>query len=133
MQQQERQVAAASAIESPQQFPRQWRPLGPAPIPINASVSYSGRVSCIAVDPTDANTVYVGTAQGGVYRSTNGGSTWTQLMDSASSLAIGAIAIAPSDHTTVFVGTGEADFSGDSFFGVGVYRISNANTTADLS
>jgi photosystem II stability/assembly factor-like uncharacterized protein len=133
MEQQERQMAAGNLLASPQQFPRSWRPLGPAPIPINANVSYSGRVSCIAVDPTDANTVYVGTAQGGLYRSTDGGTTWTSLMDNALSLAIGAIAIAPSDHTTVFVGTGEADFSGDSFFGVGVYRITNANTTATLT
>jgi photosystem II stability/assembly factor-like uncharacterized protein len=110
-------------------FERSWRPLGPAPIPINTGVSYSGRTTAIAVDPVDANIVYVGTAQGGLYRSLNGGTTWTPLLDNALSLAIGAIAIAPSDRNTVFVGTGEPEFSGDSFFGVGIYRITNA--TAD--
>jgi hypothetical protein len=109
-----------------------WHPLGPSPIP-NGSTSYSGRVTSIAVDPTDASIVYVGTAQGGLYRSLNGGGTWTPLMDNALSLSIGAVAIAPSDHTTVFVGTGEASFSADSFFGVGIYRITNATTNPTVS
>jgi hypothetical protein len=110
-----------------------WRALGPAPIPVNASTSYSGRVSAIAVHPTNPNIVYVGTALGGLYRSLDGGANWTPMMDSAFSLAIGSITIAPSDPTTVFVGTGEATFSGLSFIGVGVYCISNADTTAVLT
>ena len=110
-----------------------WRPLGPAPIPQGQTVGrrdpVSGRVSAIAVHPTNPNIVYVGTAQGGLYRSLNGGTTWTPLLDNALSLAIGAIAIAPSDPTIVYVGTGEATFSQSSFFGVGIYRITNADTT----
>jgi hypothetical protein len=47
-------------------------------------------------------------------------------MDGALSLSIGAVAIAPSSPDTVYVGTGEPNFSVDSFFGVGVYRIDNA-------
>lgn len=110
-----------------------WTELGPNPIP-NAQVgtapttTASGRTTAIAVHPTNANIVYVGTAQGGLYRSTNGGTKWTRMMDSADSLAIGAVAIAPSQPETIYVGTGEANFSGDSFFGVGVYRIDNAST-----
>lgn len=105
-----------------------WRPLGPAPIPVNATVTNSGRVSAIAVHPTNPNIAYVGTAQGGLYRTLDGGATWTPLMDNALSLAIGAVTISPSDPSIVFVGTGEATFSGSSFFGVGVYRITNADT-----
>lgn len=107
-----------------------WQPLGPAPI---SGVNNSGRVTCIAVHPTNPNIAYVGTAQGGLYRTLNGGAVWTPMMDSALSLAIGAVAIAPSDPTIVYVGTGEAHFSGDSFFGVGVYRITNADTTPVLA
>jgi FG-GAP repeat len=110
-----------------------WQPLGPSPIPISATTAYAGRVSAIAVHPTNPNIVYVGTAQGGLYRSLNGGTTWTPLLDGALSLAIGSIAIAPSSPSTVFVGTGEAAFSGDSFFGVGIYRITNADTTPVIS
>jgi hypothetical protein len=126
-------AAAQAAQEQLVPIERSWKPVGPDPIPFNASVSYSGRVSAIAVDPVDPNIVYVGTAQGGLYRSLNGGASWTPLMDNALTMAIGAIAIAPSDRTTVFVGTGEPELSGDSFFGVGIYRISNANSNAVVS
>ena len=97
------------------------------------SNSVSGRVTAIAVHPTDPNKIYVGTAQGGVYRSLDGGMSWTAISDGALSLAIGAVAIAPSNPTTVFVGTGEANFSQDSYSGVGIYRIDDAETTATLS
>src|SRR5689334_2913498 len=90
-----------------------WTALGPAPIPNGqttpAEVPVSGRVTAIAVDPTDANIVYAGTAQGGVYRSMDGGASWTALLDTAQSLAIGAITIDPNTPTTVFVGTGEGN------------------------
>src|SRR5664279_3678629 len=108
-----------------------WTPLGPDPIPNGQTasknpVAVSGRVTAIAVDSADANTLYVGTAQGGLYRTQNGGTTWTPLMDSALSLAIGAITIDPLNHDVVFVGTGEGNFSLDSFFGVGLYIIRGA-------
>jgi len=118
-----------------------WTEIGPSPIP-NGQTSpifdpagefpVSGRVTAIAVHPSNSNILYVGAAQGGVYRSLDGGATWTPLMDSALSLAIGAIAIAPSQPSTIYVGTGEANFSVDSFFGVGVYRIDNADTSPVL-
>ncbi len=110
-----------------------WNPLGPAPIPVGTA-SNSGRVSSIAVHPTNPNIVYVGTAQGGLYRTLNGGATWTPLMDGALTLAIGAVAISPSDPTTIFVGTGEAALCGSGcFIGVGLYRITNADTNPVLS
>ena len=105
-----------------------WHFMGPAPIPVNASTSYSGRTVALAVHPTNPDIVYAGAAQGGVYRSLNGGASWTPLLDDALTLSIGSIAIAPSDPSTVFIGTGETSFSADSFFGVGIYRITNADT-----
>jgi len=105
-----------------------WHPLGPAPIPVNASTSYSGRVVALAVHPTNPDIVYAGAAQGGLYRSLNGGANWTPLLDNALTLSIGSVAISPSDPSTVFVGTGETAFSADSFFGVGIYCITNADS-----
>ena len=78
-----------------------WRFLGPAPIPIGTSNGNSGRVSAIAVHPTNPDIVYVGTAQGGLYRTLNGGTSWVPLMDSALTIAIGAVAISPSDPSTI--------------------------------
>src|SRR5262245_44514148 len=115
-----------------------WVSLGPAPIPngqtFGSTVPVSGRVTAIAIDPTDVNgnTVYVGAAQGGVYRTLDGGATWTPLMDTALSLAIGSITIDPTDHNTVLVGTGEGNLALDSFFGVGVYVIQNATSPSPI-
>ncbi|MBX7185211.1 MAG: proprotein convertase P-domain-containing protein [Vicinamibacteria bacterium] len=109
-----------------------WRYVGPDPIPNGQTTAVSspvsGRVSAIAVDPTDANVVWVGAAGGGVFRSLDGGTSWTAVLDSALVMATGAIAVAPSDPTIVYVGTGEAGGSSDSFIGVGIYRITNAKS-----
>jgi hypothetical protein len=115
-----------------------WTALGPSPVPNGQTQQFpttapvSGRATSIVVDPTNSNKVYLGTAQGGVWRSLNGGATWTPIFDSAQSLAIGALALAPSDPTILYVGTGEPNNSADSFFGVGVYRIDAVDTTATL-
>src|SRR5437660_7381421 len=103
-----------------------WSPIGPAPIPdgqtnlIDATRNpVSGRVLAIAVHPSNPDIAYVGTAQGGLYRTLDGGATWTALMDSALSLSVGAVTIDPTNPSTLFVGTGEGTFCGDCFFGVG--------------
>ena len=134
--QEERAAAGAEGKGSLEAIQAAWTPIGPAPIPngqTTPTAPVSGRTIAIAVHPTNPNIVYVGTAQGGVYRSTDGGTNWTPIFDSAQSLAVGAIAISRSNPEIVYVGTGEPNFSSDSFFGVGVYRINNASTTADLT
>jgi hypothetical protein len=112
-----------------------WAAIGPTPIPngqtapANSSgisltqAPVSGRTTAVVIDPADPNIAYVGAAQGGLYRTLDGGSTWTQLFDNALSIAIGSLELDPSDSTTLLVGTGETNFSGDSFAGVGVYKI----------
>ncbi|MCI0348039.1 MAG: DUF11 domain-containing protein [Acidobacteriales bacterium] len=113
-----------------------WTELGPAPIPngqTSPSVPVSGRVTAVAVHPTNPDIAYVGTAQGGLYRTLDGGANWIQLWDSELSLAIGAVTIHPQNSSIVFVGTGESNVSLDSFFGVGLYRIENADTTPVIS
>jgi photosystem II stability/assembly factor-like uncharacterized protein/subtilisin-like proprotein convertase family protein len=119
--------------------PPDWLELGPRPIPNGQTpnpggnqVPVSGRTISIAVHPTNPDIAYVGTAQGGLYRTLDGGQTWKAIFDSAASLAVGAVALAPSNPSILYVGTGENGLSGDSFFGVGLYRIDNADTTADL-
>jgi photosystem II stability/assembly factor-like uncharacterized protein len=135
---QEDELRAQAALASPEQqigLLAGWTPIGPDPIPngqtVTTSTAVSGRTTAIAVHPTNPDLVYVGTAQGGLYRSSNGGVTWTPLMDNAASLAIGAIAIAPSQPDTIYVGTGEGNLCGSGcYYGVGVYRIDNASTAS---
>jgi hypothetical protein len=128
----ERDARRAARGERPSGVQR-WHFVGPAPIPVNAATSYSGRVVALAVHPTNPDIVYAGAAQGGLYRSLNAGGSWTPLLDTALTLSIGSIGISPSDPSTVYVGTGETSFSADSFFGVGVYRITNADTNPVVS
>lgn len=115
---------------APQIDPAFWTQIGPAPIPngqtVGSSSPVSGRTVAIAVHPTDPNTVFVGAAQGGVYRSSDGGANWQPVFDNAMTLAIGSVVFAPSNPNIVYVGTGEPNGSADSFFGVGLYRIDNA-------
>src|SRR5207248_4817275 len=116
-----------------------WTEIGPRPVPNRQTQQFpavapvTGRATMIVVDPTNSNKIYLGAAQGGVWRSLDGGTTWTPIFDAAQSLSIGSIALAPSNPHILYVGTGEANLSLDSFFGVGLYRIDNVDTTADLA
>lgn len=130
-----------------------WISLGPAPLASNASGTgqddygwVSGRATAVAVDPADstANTVYIGGAYGGVWKSTNALSqspasvVWTPLTDTQATLAVGAIAIQPQlsnpdpSKSVILVGTGEANSSTDSYYGLGILRSADAGQTWTL-
>ncbi len=91
-----------------------WTPMGPLAIPNGqtyggARVLISGRVTAIAPHPTDANTIFIGTSRGGVWRTLDGGDTWKALGDDQPSLAIGALAISASNPNVLYAGTGEGN------------------------
>jgi photosystem II stability/assembly factor-like uncharacterized protein len=110
-----------------------WIADGPQPAAAYyGTIPYSGRATSIAVHPTDPNTVYLGTAAGGVWKTTDGGTTWTPLTDQQASLAIGAVAVDPNNPSTVFAGTGEPDFSTDSYYGQGLLKSTDAGATWTL-
>jgi len=141
MQRQEKGRLIESILNSgappPEGVDAAWTPIGPVTIPNgtalnNSNIAVTGRVTSIAVEQTNARKVYLGTAQGGVWRSLDGGSTWTPIFDNADTMAVGALALAPSDPTKLYVGTGEFNSCGDCFFGVGLYRIDNVDTTPTL-
>jgi len=85
-----------------------------------------GRVTALATTADGA--WFAGTADGGVWRSTNQGQNWTPVFDSMPSLSIGALAVDPADGS-LWVGTGEANTSQDSYAGTGVYRSANDGAT----
>lgn len=106
-----------------------WTPVGPEPTSSAIFGETSGRVNALAVDPCDStgNTIYAGGAQGGVWKTTNGGTNWAELTDAQLSISTGTIALDPvsgdctGGHTgAIYYGTGEENFAFDSFYGAGV-------------
>ena len=91
-----------------------WRSIGPA--------NMGGRVDDIAVDENNPSTIYVGFATGGLWKSTNNGTTWLPIFDKYPVSSIGDIALAPSNPDIIYVGTGEANNRQSSSFGAGVYK-----------
>jgi len=133
------QVAASSTSGSSTPV---WQPVGPAKVVTSAYGNVAGRVTSIAVDPSDStgNTVYVGTAFGGVWKSANaaGDSSSVTLVpltdsvyssisgfDSAPSLSIGAVSVQPVSAGTapvILAGTGVPNDTTASYFGAGILR-----------
>ncbi|MFZ3340761.1 MAG: hypothetical protein WA213_07760, partial [Terriglobales bacterium] len=115
--------------------------LGPAPLISDQNVygAVAGRVTAVAIDPSDAtgNTIYVAGAAGGVWKSINGASspatgvTWSALTDQQASLVNGAVSV-KADGSVVLVGTGEPNNAIDSYYGVGILRSTNHGTTWTL-
>ncbi len=118
--------AAVSASAAP--APIAWTAIGPAPLDNDSGTvggnpePGSGRIAALAADPKDPNTFYVGAAGGGVWKTTNGGASFVALTDFLGDTAIGSIAVAPSNAQVLYAGTGEADFSGDCKYGIGLLR-----------
>src|SRR5881392_2772526 len=91
-----------------------WRSIGPA--------NNAGRVSVVVGVPGDVTTYNVAGAAGGIFKTTNGGTTFRPIFDTQNVASIGAIAIAPSDPNTLYVGTGEENPRNSTSFGDGMYR-----------
>jgi len=84
-----------------------WLPIGPSPMQEGGGQD-NGLVTAIAVNPNNLNVLYLGTAQGGVWRSVDAGNSWTPLFDRQLALGIGepaGIAIDPNDTSIIYVGT----------------------------
>ena len=94
--------------------------------------NFAGRVSSLAVDPTNSSVIYRGTAGGGLWKSTDGGTTWTPLTDSLGNLSIGAVAVAPSQPQIVYVGTGEGALGIDGIDGIGFIKSTDGGATWTL-
>lgn len=88
-----------------------------------------GRVVSIAVDPEDPSTFYLGHGTGGLWKTTNAGTTFSPLMKDERVFSIGAVAVAPSDPRVVWVGTGEATDRNSAGFGDGVFRSTDGGAT----
>lgn len=130
-------AAPSLAAPPPPLSSANWTAIGPAPLatssPPSGNTNVSGRLTGIAVDPTNANNIYVTPAGGGVWKTTNGGTGWTPLTDGQQTLSMGAIALAPNTPNKIYAGTGEANNSADSNYGRGILTSSNGGATWSLS
>jgi photosystem II stability/assembly factor-like uncharacterized protein len=99
----------------------QWNYEGPHNI--------GGRITCIAIHPTDNRIMYIGTPGAGIYKTTNAGITWSPIFDNQSTLYISTIAIDPKNPSIVYAGTGDPAIPGDVFIGDGLYKSTDAGNS----
>ncbi|MFW6302100.1 MAG: PKD domain-containing protein [Bacteroidales bacterium] len=90
-----------------------WIHLGPDDTPTNinspGTKRGSGRLNCVSFHPTDPDIIYVGAPSGGLWKTTDGGSTWATTTDDLPSIGISDIAIHPLDPETIYIATGDGD------------------------
>ncbi|MGH9411961.1 MAG: VPS10 domain-containing protein, partial [Vicinamibacterales bacterium] len=98
-----------------------FRSIGPA--------SMSGRVSDIAVYEPDANIFYVGTAHGGVWKTTNAGTTFEAQLQNQGLLSIGDVAVSQNNPDLVYVGTGESNNRQSTSWGDGLFKTTDGGKT----
>lgn len=91
-----------------------WRSIGPA--------NMGGRVADVEGVPGDPNTVYVATGSGGIFKTTNGGISWTPIFDRQNTISVGDVALEPGNADVIWVGTGESNVRNSVSFGDGVYK-----------
>ncbi|HEY0761216.1 MAG TPA: hypothetical protein VGD61_02505 [Pyrinomonadaceae bacterium] len=99
----------------------EYRSIGPAIM--------GGRIADVEGVPGDANVVYVASASGGLWKTTNAGVTWKPIFERQGTFSIGDIALAPSNPDVVWVGTGESNVRNSVSFGDGVYKSTDGGKT----
>jgi photosystem II stability/assembly factor-like uncharacterized protein len=98
-----------------------WRAIGPA--------SMGGRIDDIAAVESNPFIIYVAFATGGLWKTTNNGTTWEPVFETYSTASIGDVAICPTDPNIVWVGTGEPNNRQSSSFGDGIYKSTDGGKT----
>ncbi len=98
-----------------------WRAIGPA--------NQAGRIPAVVGVPGNRGVFYIGSAAGGLMKTTNGGITFTQLFDDQDNASIGDIVIAPSDPNIIYLATGEGNPRNSASVGDGVYKSLDAGRT----
>jgi photosystem II stability/assembly factor-like uncharacterized protein len=113
-------LASAQSLDTRLYSEMRWRSIGP---------TRAGRARALAGVPSQPNVFYIGFDNGGVWRSTDFGSTWAPLFDTQPTGSIGAIAVAPSDPNIIYAGTGAGIIRPDLAVGDGVYKSTDAGRT----
>ena len=108
-----------------------WMEMGPSPMTMGSwqMGKVAGRVDAIEPVPGDSNTIYLGAAAGGVWKTTDGGVSWTSIFDDIGTLTIGSIYVESGHTDHVWVGTGEHMANCVSYFGLGLFKSEDGGQT----
>ena len=100
-----------------------WQPLGPEGMTMLDwdMGRVIGRVTALAVDPADESHLFLGAAAGGLWKTVDGGVSWTQLFDQIGTESVGSILMETGNPTHIWVGTGEAFAGCLDYFGMGIF------------
>ena len=110
-----------------------WTSIGPFDYTqANAQPAGMGRINNMVVDPNNANTWYIGSPGGGVWKTTNAGTTWTPLSDNLPRVGVSAIAVDYNNSNTIYIATGDDDVQ-DSSWTAGVFKSTNGGITWSLT
>ena len=101
-----------------------WSLIGPVGNPTGGG---AGRINFVRFDPTNSTTMYVGAPDGGLWKTTNGGTSWTTNTDQLSVIGVSDIAIDPTNTQIMYLATGDADAS--DTYSVGVLKSTDGGTT----
>jgi hypothetical protein len=101
--------------------PSTWAPLGPGNI--------AGRTRALIIDSSAPSVMYAAAAGGGVWKSSDSGTSWTPVADFLANITVNSLAMDPNDHQVLYAGTGEGYFNIDAARGAGIFRSSDAGRT----
>jgi len=89
---------------------------------LNGSTRIGGRIVCMAIDPNNTNNLWVGSAGGGIWKSTNAGTSWTPVQTNLPVLGVSSIIINPTNSNEIYAGTGEVYHTEVSVMGFNVWK-----------
>lgn len=105
----------------------------PLPWVLAGPTNIEGRITSIAIHPTNPQIVYAATANGGLWKSTNFCQSWVSVFDNQNTSSVGAITIDPSNGEVLYCGTGEANSLRSYYPGTGIYKSTNGGNTWNFS
>jgi photosystem II stability/assembly factor-like uncharacterized protein len=108
-------VGVTGALSGP------WEALGPGNI--------GGRTRALVIHPTTPNTMWAGAVAGGIWKTTDGGTTWTPKADLLINIAVSSLVLDPRNPNTLYAGTGEGFFNGDAVRGAGILKSTDGGET----
>ena len=97
-----------------------WTAIGPGNI--------GGRVRALVIHPTSPNTMWIGSVGGGIWKTTNGGTSWSPMNDFMANLAVSTLIIDPADPDIIYAGTGEGFYNSDGIRGAGIFKTVDGGT-----